>query len=190
MNMRVIVAGTFGGVALFAWGFVSHVILPLGEQGIKKLPKEEPVLEAMRANITEPGLYIVPGMAPGQHGDEAAIKEWTEKANRGPVALLVYQLRCDGAMTVKQLVLEGLSNIAIGLLAAMVVSYIACGFLLRTLLVGAMGLMSSLDILVSEWNWYAFPLDYTLAQMTMQVAGFLIMGFAVALIVKRPQLAA
>ncbi len=185
MNMRILLGGLLGGVALFAWGALAHVVLPLGMTGIQFLPNEEPVLETMRANITTPGLYFIPGIAPGQHNDEAAMKAWEEKAKRGPVGFLVYQVRGEGAMTPRQLGTEFVSNLAVGLLAGIVVASLGGSFVTRTLMVGLMGLMSSLDVLVSEWNWYKFPTDYTLAQMVIQVVGFLVMGAAAAAIIKK-----
>lgn len=185
MNSRVLLGGLAGGVVLFLWGSLAHVVLPLGEVGLQSLPNEEPVVEAMRANITAPGLYFIPGIAPGQHRDEAAMKAWEEKAKRGPVGLLVYQVRGSGAMEPAQLGTEFVSNLAIGLLAGIILANLSGSFVTRTLLVGLMGLMSSLDLLVSEWNWYKFPTDYTLAQIIIQVVGFLLMGAAAAAIIKK-----
>jgi hypothetical protein len=185
MNARILAGGLVGGVVLFLWGSLAHVVLPLGEIGFQPLPNEEPVVEAMRTHIPAPGLYFIPGIAPGQHGDEAAMKAWDEKAKRGPVALLVYQLRGSGAMEPAQLGIEFVSNLLIGLLAGIVLANLGGSFLLRTGLVGVMGLMSSLDILVSEWNWYKYPTDYTMAQMAIQVVGFLLMGAAAAAVIKK-----
>lgn len=184
MNIRVLLGGLAGGLVLFLWGFLAHAVLPLGEVGLQSLPNEEPVMEAMRANITAPGIYFIPGMASGQHRDEAAMKAWEEKAKRGPVALLVYQVRGAG-METGEIVTELVSNLAIGLLAGIVLASLSGSFLTRTLMVGMMGLMSSLDILVSEWNWYKFSTDYTLAQIAIQVVGFLLMGAAAAAIIKK-----
>jgi hypothetical protein len=50
---------------------------------------------------------------------------------------------------------------------------------------GLMGLMSSLDVFVSQWNWYKFPADYSLAQTFVQVVGFVLMGAAIAAISKQ-----
>lgn len=185
MNSRVWLAGLVGGVVLFVWGAVSHMALPLGEIGISSLPNEEPVMEAMRTHITAPGFYFIPGIAPGQHRDEAAMKAWEEKAKRGPVAILVYQVS-GSAMATEQLVTEFVTSVAIGLLAAMILVHIGGSLASRAMMVAAMGLMSSLDVYVSYWTWYKFPTDYTLAQMAMQVVGFLLMGAAIAAIAKKP----
>jgi hypothetical protein len=92
MNAKTWIAGLAGGVVLFVWGSITHMLTPLGEMGIKSVPNEDAVLEVMRANITQPGLYFLPGMVSGQQNDEAAMKALEEKWVRGPAGILVYQL--------------------------------------------------------------------------------------------------
>jgi hypothetical protein len=31
--MRTLIAGVFAGVVIFFWGFIAHVVLPIGEMG-------------------------------------------------------------------------------------------------------------------------------------------------------------
>ncbi len=185
MTGKTILAGLVGGLVLFLWGGLAHMALPLGELGISSVANEDPVLDAMRANIPQSGLYFLPGMAPDKR-DENSMKVWEEKAKRGPVALIVYQTASAGAMSPAQLGTEFASNIGVGLLAAIVLAGIGGGLAARTGMAGLMGLMSSLDVYFSYWNWYKFPMDYTLAQIAIQVIGFVLMGAAIAAIVKKP----
>ena len=60
--MRVLVGGIVAGVAMFAWGALSHMALPLGTMGIKSLPGENEVVATLKDAIPEPGLYFFPGM--------------------------------------------------------------------------------------------------------------------------------
>jgi hypothetical protein len=185
MSVRTLIAGIVGGVVLFIWGSVAHVALPLGEVGFSSSPNEDAVLEAMRANITQPGLYFLPWLGPEQRTDEAAMQAWAEKAKRGPVAFVVYQTRGEGEISPAQLGVEFGSNLLIGLLAAVVLANLTGAFAVRVVMAGLMGLMSSLDVFVSQWNWYKFPADYSLAQAFVQVVGFVLMGAAIAAISKQ-----
>lgn len=185
MSARTLIAGIAGGVVLFVWGSIAHVALPLGEVGFSSLPNEDAVLDAMRANITAPGLYFLPWPDPAKRADEAAMKAHAEKATRGPVVFMAYQTQGVGEIQPGQLAVEAGSNVLIGLLAAFVLANLSGSFAARTLAVGLMGLMSSLDVLVSEWNWYKFPTDYTLGQAFVQVVGFLLMGATIAAIAKK-----
>src|SRR5262245_50464095 len=41
---RKLLAGILGGVAFFAWSFVAHVVLPLGQTGTQPMPNEQAVI--------------------------------------------------------------------------------------------------------------------------------------------------
>jgi len=43
---------------VFLAGTITHVVLPLGEVGIQRLPNEDPVMAALSANLRVPGFYF------------------------------------------------------------------------------------------------------------------------------------
>src|SRR5260370_9856535 len=57
---RKLLAGILGGFAFFAWSFVAHMLLPLGEAGVKEMPNDQAVMASMKANLPERGLYLLP----------------------------------------------------------------------------------------------------------------------------------
>jgi hypothetical protein len=62
--MKILLAGIFGGIAMFIWTSIAHLLLPLGEAGISEIPNESAVLGAMQSNIgDQTGLYIFPEWA-------------------------------------------------------------------------------------------------------------------------------
>ncbi len=65
MDRRVVSAGLFGGVAGILWTVLSMGLVPVRDSmGWKEVPNEEVVLQALDANLTETGLYLVPGHSP------------------------------------------------------------------------------------------------------------------------------
>lgn len=45
MSIKVAIAAVAAGLVLFLWGFVAHMLLPLGHAGLSVLPAEaEPAL--------------------------------------------------------------------------------------------------------------------------------------------------
>src|SRR5205807_2949063 len=92
---RILLGGILGGLALFCWGALSHMVFQLGDVGIQSLPSEETGLGALRGVAKEPGLYFFPGLdmkalhAMPKDQREAAEKAWTEKWQAGPRGLLV-----------------------------------------------------------------------------------------------------
>ena len=46
-------AGIVAGIAMFIWGAVSHMALPIGMMGIKMLPEESAVLSTLADKVTK-----------------------------------------------------------------------------------------------------------------------------------------
>src|SRR6185295_9013897 len=53
---RIILAAIVGSIIVFVWSAVAHMVLPIGEMGVKSLPSEEKVVPALKDAIKEPGL--------------------------------------------------------------------------------------------------------------------------------------
>lgn len=119
---RIMIAAIVGGLIVFGWGFVSHMMLPIAEMGMHfdKLPGEESLRSALTEHLPESGLYFVPGMDPALESDPT--KQWEEAAERmesGPVAWIA--VRKDGSSGMaKELGFEGLANISCALVAALI----------------------------------------------------------------------
>lgn len=109
---KVILGGVLGGVVLFIWGALSHMVLPIGEMGIQSLPAEEALLPAMRSAIHSPGLYFFPGMGAGGHPSPEEQKAWEEKYEAGPTGILVYHPGGQAAMDSRQMLTELASDSA------------------------------------------------------------------------------
>lgn len=60
MNTRLLLAGVAAGVVMFAWGAISHMVLPLGEVGIQPLSEEAAITAVFKDKIKGPGLYLYP----------------------------------------------------------------------------------------------------------------------------------
>lgn len=193
MTKRILLGGVLGGIALFLWSSITHMVLPLGEVGVQQMQNEEPVLTAMRSSIQAPGFYFFPGMdrSPGMTAEqqEAATQEWQTKYNTGPWGILIYHPPGTSSSFPVQLTRELLTNIVSALLAAFLLSRALGGlssFGMRVAFVALLGLFASVAGDIPYWNWYGFPTNYTLAQLTDQVSGFAVVGLVLGGIVKKP----
>ena len=75
------------GVLVFLASFVIHMVLPYHRGDFKKLPAEDAVADALRAQNIAPGEYMLPcGSGPASMRDPAFI----DKMARGPVAILTF----------------------------------------------------------------------------------------------------
>lgn len=178
MAKRILLAGVLGGVALFLWGGLSHMVLGLGEMGVQALPQQQPTVDAMKASVAKAGLYYFP------QGDGKGNLSPAE--TNGPWGILIYHPTGASFAMSRQLVNECILNIVQALIAAFLLSlatglggYVSCvGF------VAALGLLAAVGINVEYWNWYGFPANYTTATIADKFIGFLIVGLVAAALVK------
>ncbi|MEW6155835.1 MAG: hypothetical protein AB1813_00280 [Verrucomicrobiota bacterium] len=193
MRARILLSGLLGGVALFFWGAIAHMALPLGEIGIQNLPAEEEVLAPMRQHMQQPGFYFFPGMdrTPGLSKEQKAQnqKTWEEKYNRGPHGILIYHPSGSQPLSAKQLVTEFITNVVTALLSMFFLVRVAPAFGARVGASIVLGLVVAIASEVPYWNWYGFPADYMMAQLIETTVGFAAIGIVFAL-VNRPNSAA
>ena len=179
---KAILGGLLGGLALFVWGMISHMALPLGEAGVRMMAPaaEDAVLAAMKSAMTERGLYIFPGMDMAKATEEEQ-KAWPAKYAAGPAGIVVFNPKPQGSFPT-WLGIELAGNILAALMAAIVILHVpgSVGFLRRALLVALLGLLEAFDIDVSQWNWYSFPTLYMLAQLVDHTVGWFLAGLVLA----------
>ena len=84
-------------------------------------------------------------------------------------------------MTPRLLVNELLSNIACGIIAAFLVAQLRpMRFARRAACVTLLGVLAWAAVVFSEWNWYGFPVAYTLGAFVDQGVGFALVGLLLA----------
>jgi len=180
-GMRILVAGLVGGIVMFGWGFVSHMVLKIGEMGVENLPEEAVVLPVMKTSIHERGFYFFPGVQEG--AGEAEMKAWGDKYAAGPRGVLIYDPEPGVvAMDPKMLGIEFGSNVLAAVLAAGVLASVGGGVGRRTVVAAAVGVISWVSIDVSYWNWYRFPSEMIEGQFLGEVIGWTVSGLAMALV--------
>jgi hypothetical protein len=178
MTKRILLAGVVGGLALFLWGGLSHMVLGLGEAGMQYLPQQQPVMQALQSSVPQPGFYVFP------QGDKAG--NLPAEQVGGAHGLLIYQPTGASAMRPSQLVNEAMLDIILALLAAYLLSKAPglSGYGARIGFVAMVGLIAALMTHVEYWNWYEFPTTYTVANIFDNVLGFLIVGLCAGAFVK------
>ena len=181
MTMRILLAGIAGAIAMFAWSAIAHMVLPLGMIGVSQIPVEQPVLEVLRANLSESGLYMFPGM--GENEDmEAAMRALEMK----PSGILVYHPPGRTFSFPMALGVEFLEN----LIAVMIAVFLLMQTRLDSL-GGRVGFFAGVGVIavvtsnISYWNWYGFPTDYTMGVVITDFAGYVAAGIAAALLLPR-----
>lgn len=179
--MRIAVAALLGAIVIFIWQFVSHMLLPIGEMGFRAPQNEAVVLQAASSGLPDPGMYLLPYLAPEKMNDAAAVRGWTERAQKNPSLFVVV----SPANTIVTNMLPELSRqFVIDLLGALLVAFVlagtAWGFGMRVLGAAIFGVFGWLLDIVPMWNWYKFPADYVVGNLLDQGIGWLLAGIAIA----------
>jgi len=129
----------------------------------------------MKTTLQAPGLYIFPRMDPGT--DEAQYQKLVEN---GPSGLLIYHPKREFSFG-KSLAVEFLTELVQALLAAYLLSLTPLStFPGRLGFFALIGAVVGISTNVSYWNWYGFPVLYTLASMFTGWMGFVCAGVVAA----------
>jgi len=185
---KKLLAGVLGGLAFFLWSFVAHDLLPLGKTGVKEIPNEQAVLDSMKANMPENGLYLLPGLGVPENAtraqQSAAMEARMHKVETGPSGFLVYHPTLEFSFG-KALAVELGTNILQVLLAVLLLGQTRIiNFFGRWRFITIAGVLAGISTNISYWNWYGFPGNYTLAYVCTVAMGFVFAGLVAAAIVK------
>lgn len=189
--MRIFLAALLGGVAMFIWSAIAHMVLPLGEAGLRELPNETATLEAMQTQIgDQAGLYVLPGFGLGPNATSAekreAMKHLDQRVARYPSGLLMYfPAGARPLMMGRWLGVEFATEFLESLLVVCLLSCTRLAtFGARLGFVVVAGILAAIATNISYWNWYGFPAVYTSAYIFTQIVGFFFAGLAIALVLK------
>jgi hypothetical protein len=189
---HIFLAALLGAIAMFIWTSIAHMVLPLGDAGIREIPNETAVLSAMQGSIAgEAGLYFFPGFGlgpnPGREAQHEAMKHMDEKLAQHPSGLLLYHPAGSRPFfMVRHLSIEFVTEF----LEALLIVYLLSRTRLRTFgarvgFVTVAGVLAAIATNISYWNWYGFPAVYTGAYMLIQVVGFLCVGLVAGFVLKK-----
>jgi hypothetical protein len=169
MGKSIILAGVLGGIGMFVWSSLAHMALPLGEAGIREIPNEQVLLGPMQATLGDKsGLYMFPGMG------GAAMQQYELKLASNPSGLLIYHPPGAKPMTSGQLITEFLTELVEALLAVYLLAQTrAKGFAERVGIITIIGIVG------------AIATNITIAYVTIQIVGFVIIGLIAATVMKR-----
>jgi hypothetical protein len=180
--MRVFIAGLLGAVVMFMWGAAAHMALKLGDRGVHYGAPYQATLAALEDAGKGAGIYYLPSTTEDKMQDPAAQAALNAESAGQGYAWVVYAPGGNpgntnmGPNLGKQFVTDLLS----ALIAAFVLSLIVGGFGKRVLVATLMGVFAWLVVSVTYWNWYLFPLDYTLGLLGKFAIGWALAGAAMA----------
>jgi hypothetical protein len=180
--MKKAVCGVLlGALVFFVWGMVSWTLLPWHKATMKPLPEEQLIRDTLHVVVKQPGFYFFPSHQPkGQPMDS---KLWLQKFQGGPVGVMAYKPAGGTPMDWTSFVISFLVALVAAGFSMMILILARAGLPStsgRVLVVLGLGVFIWLVSDVPYWNWFFFPLDYTLVLLLDNILAFGLMGLVLA----------
>ncbi len=182
---KLVLAATLGGVAMFVWGAISHMVIPLYDGALQKFASEDAVRQAIVANAATSGTYFLPNfpsLPPEASAEEKRAAREAAEAHMesGPHVFAFIRVGPFGSF-VAHLFGELLADIAAVLLMSWLFLKLGIASMRnRMTAVVALGFTIILSETMSQWIWYSAGFAFTLAETIDQVVGWLAAGFVIA----------
>jgi len=178
MQQRAILGAVLAGVVVFIWGAISHMFLGVGEASLQTFKDEAAVEQALMSNVSEPGIYTIPGMKSG--GNAASEAAAMEKMKTGP--FLFVSVRRTGMPSmagpmVKQLLIEIVSGL---LFAWLLARTSGLSYITSAVFVAVAALGGTITTSLPFWNWYGFAASFVLSDLVDSGIGWFLGGLVIA----------
>lgn len=165
MNARFLIVGSIvGGIVLFLWGAVTHMLLPWP---VKEFKDDAAVVEAVRANAPANGIYL------STRGVFASVAFTGDAANK---------TQSMGPYLAVQFVTDTISAFLLCLLAAWIPCH--CVWTRASRLFVA-GLAAFTLKILPYWNWYGFSTGFVAMEALDMLGKFFIGGLVLGALMKK-----
>ena len=176
---KLIVPALIAAVVVFIWMFISWTVIGWHDIDLKTI-KDQTVIEQMKESLTVPGIYLYPGQPESE--TDAGMEEWMRKHETGPVVnFMVYHPAVFNPMNpslfLKSFIINFIAAFLAGVLLMMTLAQNP-SFWRRVSFVTLLGLFAGFIGPFIEWNWWGFPLAYTI----VAVVDFCITWFLAGLV--------
>jgi hypothetical protein len=178
---KLIVPALITTIVVFIWGIISWAVLFWHNIDIKNFPDETEIMH-MKAVMHEPGIYVYPGFPEGSSA--ADTEAWTKKYQAGPIVnFMVYNPEGTDPMNpmqfIKSFVINFIAAFIAGVLLMMTLAQNP-SYWRRVIFVMMLGLFAAFIGPFVEWNWWGFPLGYTLVNVADYCVTWFFAGLVLA----------
>ena len=183
----ILMGAVLGGLTLFIWGFVSHMLLPWHNATLRPFKDAGAVEGVLRANADADAVYITPCGIP----DPAASKEEKQAAMQAAMAKMK-----EGPLVFCSIHQGGGRPFAACLLWMFVIDFVVAGILTVLLLyvvrelafvekivfVESIALFAALGVLAPYWVWWRFSNRYMAVNILDTLVAFGLTGVVLGLV--------
>ncbi len=185
---QIIIGSLVGAIVLFIWSFAAWSVVPVHAPSMKLVQHEEALMAVMKGCLSEPGVYFFPAMptAEQQRTNPELVKNYEARYQAGPIGMIIYN---EGKPTMHW------TRISFGLILAFFSAAIPAwllkrstayhaGYMGRVMFFAVFGLFLAVFSHLQNWNWMEYPWSYTTGWIIDSIVAWMLMGLAMALIVK------
>ena len=183
--MKTLLSGFLAGLAVFIWSLLSWIVLPWHGSHLHAFKNEAAVAEVIKANAPVPGLYLMPDAGFGDSGTD--LKGGTARMRAGP--FLFGTVRPGKReWSVSRLLVFNFFTQVVG---ALIITVLVNGarlrdYLGRALYVSTLALAVGILGHLPNYNWWEFPLGWTILNIADLVIGWSFGGLVIAYFTEPP----
>ncbi|MBL0062538.1 MAG: hypothetical protein IPP40_13890 [bacterium] len=185
MSTRFILAGVLAGVAMFAWGAISHMFLPWHEATMETFRDEDLVAEVLMKEAPVSGIYVAPMAGMMEKGisaeeqDKRMNEAWA-KGEKGPNIFMSFHREGKSGMAMPMILdfatLVLMSFLMLWLLAA-APNLTLVGKILFVTIAGTAGIAL---VQLEQWIWWSFSTSYALVNIVDSAIRWAVGGLVLA----------
>lgn len=159
--MKVLIKGAvMGGFVAFIWTNISWMVLPWHGMTISTIKNEAPLAQAIKANITESGLYILPW---SDNHTEQEMQKVNQKLEQGPYIYMIVHPDGFKKSMLKMMSFGLFTNILIALMLTWLLTKTnGLGYIQKVGFIEIAAVAGALVIIVPNLIWWQFPVSHTL----------------------------
>ncbi len=185
MHKKLVVGALTGGVTLFLWASVTHILLDWYGPHLRSFSNQELVQEAIVSSVPGAGLYLLPNLTPEQRTlpaaeRRAAFAELQEQFDHGPMVLAVVRTGETAAFPVKLGKQFGLFVLVSLVATWLLLQTRLQGYGARALFVAAIAVPIVLSSKIPQWNWWDYPAGFILTETAEILIGWVLLGLVLA----------
>jgi len=195
--MKIFLGALLGGIVAFVWYFVSWMVLPWHYTTTESFRNEEFVGWVMKENITNDGVYMIPGIS-GDKGSSTPdelkqnLETQNEAMKRGPLVFSIIRGKgIDMESPAPYIYSFFIQFVGAGLISYLLKKGVDLYYFGRVMFCAFVGLTVGVLAYLPFWNWFGMPLHYTLVNMADLVIAWFLAGLLIAGVVRpeaEPQL--
>lgn len=173
MCKKIVLGGLIGGLIFFIWSGASWMFLPWHMTTMYSFKDEVVIKKSITDNVPKSGVYFAPGMT---NQNQAQMNQPVQ----APIIFATVQL--ENPISMNRMM--GISLLT-AIVSALFLTWIAAqahgaSYTRRLAVVIMVALTACVTIYVPYWNWFGFPLNYTLVMIADQLIGWFIAGLVIA----------